>query len=68
MSVAPKLLNCRVNMSYFVKNYEVLTTYFKSRQMVWKHQHYCTFEDCNFYFFGMEYLLELLFCYKTNFT
>ena len=39
MSVAPKLLNCRVNMSYFAKNYKVLTTYFKSRQMVWKHQH-----------------------------
>ena len=44
MSVAPKLLNCRVNMTYFVKNHEVLMTYFKSRQ--WKHYH-------NFHFFGM---------------
>ena len=32
MSVAPRLLDCRVNMTYFVKNYEILMTYFKSRQ------------------------------------
>ena len=55
MSIAPKLLNCQVNMSYFVKNYEVLMTYFKSRQIAWKHQHECTCDDCNSYFFGMEY-------------
>ena len=55
MSVAGKLLNCRVNMTYFVKNQEVLITYFKSRQIGWKHQHDSTCEDCNFYFFGMEY-------------
>ena len=30
MSVAPKLLNCRVNMTYFVKNHEVLMTYLKA--------------------------------------
>ena len=47
ISIAPKLLNCQVNMSYFVKNYEVLMTYFKSRQIVWKHQHDCTCDDCN---------------------
>ena len=39
MSVAPKSLNCRVNMTYFDKNHEVLMTYFKSRQIVCKHQH-----------------------------
>ena len=55
MSVAPKLLNCRVNMTYFVKNYEIVMTYVKSRQTAWKHQHHCTCEDCNSYFFGMEY-------------
>ena len=38
MSIAPKLLNCQVNMTYFVKNYEVLMSYFKSRQIAWKHQ------------------------------
>ena len=55
MSVAPKLLNCRVNMTYFAKNYEIVMTYFKSRQTTWKHQHHCTCEDSNSYFFGMEY-------------
>ena len=55
MSVAPKLLNCRVNMTCFVKSHEVLMTYFLSRQIVWKHQRDCTCEDCNFYLFGMEY-------------
>ena len=53
MSIAPKLLNCQVSMSYFVKNYEILMTYFKSSQTVWKHQHDCTRDDCNSYFFGM---------------
>ena len=63
MSTAPKLLNCRVNIAYFVKNREILMTYFKSKeQTVWKHQYNCTCEDSNFYFFeinaspsGMEY-------------
>ena len=66
MSIAPKLLNFRENMTYFVKSHEVLMTYCKSRQIDCKHQHDCTCEDCNLYFFGMEYFLEP-FCYKTNF-
>ena len=48
ISVAPKLLNCRVNMTYFIKIHEVLMTNFKNRQMVWKCQHNCTGEDSNF--------------------
>ena len=63
MSVAPKFLNCRVNMTYFVKNREIIMNYFKSKeQIVWKNQRNCTCEDCNSYFFeinaspsGMEY-------------
>ena len=55
MSIAPKLLNSQVNMSYFVKNYEVLMIYFKSRQIAWKHHHDCTCDDCNSDFFEMEY-------------
>ena len=48
MSVALKLLNCRINTTYFVKNREILMTYFKSKeQIVWKQQHDCTCEDCN---------------------
>ena len=55
MSIASKFLNSRVNMTYFVKNYEVLMTYFKSRQIACKHQHDGECEDCNSYFFGIEY-------------
>ena len=52
MSIAPKLLNCRVNMTYFVKNRKIFMTYFKSKeQIVWKHRHNCSCEDCNSYFF-----------------
>ena len=32
MSIASKLLNCQVSMSYFAKNYAVLMTYFKNSQ------------------------------------
>ena len=55
MSIAPKLLNCLQNMSYFVKNYEFLMTYFKSSQIACKHQHDCTCDNCYSNFFGMEY-------------
>ena len=63
MSVAPKLLNCRVNMTYFVKIHEILMTYFKSEeQILWKNWFNCTCDVCNFYFSeinvtpsGMEY-------------
>ena len=46
MSVAPKSLNCRVNMTYFVKNYEILLGYFEEyeEQIPWKHSIYCTCE------------------------
>ena len=50
MSVAPKLLNCRVNMTYFVKNHEILMTYSKSEeQILWKHWFNCTCDSCNSY-------------------
>ena len=29
MSVAPKLVNCQINATYFVKNHEILLNYFK---------------------------------------
>ena len=34
MSVAPKLLGCRVNMTYFIKNYESLLTYFENKGQI----------------------------------
>ena len=32
MGVAPKLMNCRVNMTYFVKNHEILINYFEENE------------------------------------
>ena len=34
MRVAPKLLNCQVNMTYFVKNHEILITYFENEKQI----------------------------------
>ena len=51
MSVAPKLMNCRVNTTYFFKNHEILFKYFdEETQTPWKHPFFCTCEDCVSYF------------------
>ena len=51
MSVAPKLMNCRVNVTYFFKNHEILFRYFdEETQTPWKHAFSCTCEDCISYF------------------
>ena len=52
MSIAPKLMNCRVNMTYFVKNYEILLHYFEENeeQIPWKHNVYCACDACILYF------------------
>ena len=52
MSVAPKLVNCQINATYFVKNHEILLNYFKEpkTQTPWKHVFSCTCEDCISYF------------------
>ena len=39
-------------------------TYFKSRQIVWKHQHDCTCEDCNFNFLEWSISLNRYFVIK----
>ena len=58
MRVAPKLSGCRVNMNYFIKHHKNLMTCFQNeRQIPWKHQFDCTCDDCNTYFFGMEFLV-----------
>ena len=41
MSIGPQLLSYHVSMSYFVKNYVVLMTYFKSSQTAWIHKYDC---------------------------
>ena len=51
MSVAPKLVNCRVNVTIFLKKYEILFKHFnKEIQAPWKHPVFCTCEDCISYF------------------
>ena len=42
-------------MTYFVKNHDVLMTYFENEgQIPWKDPFDCKCDDCNSYFFGME--------------
>ena len=51
MSVAPKLMNCRVNTTYFFKNHEILFKYFdEETQTPWKHAVFSTYEVCISYF------------------
>ena len=51
MIIAPKLFNCRVNMTYFVKNHDILLNYFQEiEQTPWKHSVNCVCQTCNSYF------------------
>ena len=52
MSAAPKLMNCRVNVTFFLKNHEILLKYFADEeiQTPWKHPFFCACEDCISYF------------------
>ena len=53
MSIAPKSLNCRVNVTYFFKNHEILFKYFVDEvQTPWKHSIFYTYEGCTSYFFA----------------
>ena len=40
MKIAPKLMNCRVNMAYFVQYHEILMNYFEEHDERWKHNVY----------------------------
>ena len=54
--IAQKLCVCRVNMTYFIISHKTLMTYFKNAEKTpWKHQSDCKCNDCNVYFFGMEF-------------
>ena len=51
MSVAPKLMNCRVNVTYFFKNHEIIFKYFADEaQTPWNHEFFCTCKDFISYF------------------
>ena len=54
MSVALKLMNCKVNTTYFVKNHDVFFKYFEENEehIPWKHEFFCTCGYCISYFFG----------------
>ena len=44
LNVAPKLLGCRANMMYFVKNHDILITHLENEgQIPWKHHFNCNF-------------------------
>ena len=52
MRLAPKLLNCRVNMTFFAKNHEILFSHFEDseEQIPWKHNVCCDCEACASHF------------------
>ena len=52
MRLALKLLNCRENMTFFVKNHEILFSYFEENeeQIPWKHNFSFHCETCSSYF------------------
>ena len=52
MIIAPKLFNCRVNMTYFIKNHDILINYFQEieEHTPWKHSVNCVCQTCNSYF------------------
>ena len=52
MIIAPKLFNRRVNMTYFVKNHDILLNYFREieEQIPLKHSVNCVYQTCNSYF------------------
>ena len=51
MRIAPKLMNCGVNMTYFVQNHDILVNYFEENEdQSWKHSVSCNCEVCNSYF------------------
>ena len=58
MSFAIKLMNCLVNMTYFVENHEILN-YFEEieEQIPWKLNVYCPC-DASILYFSEEYVLN----------
>ena len=62
MTFAPRLINCRVNVTYFFKNHEILFKYFdEETQTPWKHAFFCTCEDCRAEFKQWVKLIFVIF-------
>ena len=47
MRTAAKLMNCRVNMAFFVQNNDILINYFKENEKPWKPSVSSDCEACN---------------------
>ena len=51
MRIAPKLMNSRVNMTYFVKNHDILMNYSEeNEEQPWIYSVSCDCKACNSYF------------------
>ena len=52
MKIAPKLMNCRVYMTCFVLNHDILFNYFSegNEKQRWKHSIPCNCKGCRSYF------------------
>ena len=50
IKIAPKLMNCRANMTYFVQHHDILMNYFEEYDETWKHNGYYNCEACNSHF------------------
>ena len=52
MKIAPKLMNCRVNLTHFGLNHDILFNYFneENEEQPWKYRVSCNYEVCNSYF------------------
>ena len=47
---APKIINCRLGLIYFIKHHDILSTYFRNNGGVWKHKLTCDCDMCEEYF------------------
>ena len=58
MSIAPKLFNCQVDTTYFIKNHQdILINYFQEiKNTPWSHTSDCVCQYCNSYFTDTEHI------------
>ena len=47
IKLVPKVMSCRVNMTYFVQHHKILKNSFEEHDDPWKHKVYCNCEARN---------------------
>ena len=68
MIIAPKLFSCWVNMTYFVKNHDILLNSFQEiEQTLWKYRVNCVYQTCNSHFTDTEHTMTSWSCAKSIF-